>query len=443
MKLSKCFNSPKTISKIEQLYGEKESARKIREITRYKSKVFFVSVISSIVIFMSLSLIANKDEYIESIERNAPEKGNKSVSVTAHFEGMDKEEKMLISVKEQQYTKEEILEYEKGISEEIWQKILGENSSLDEVYTDLNLVNRVKGYPFSITWKSEKPMIISSKGIVNKEKVKEEISSLEQKEILVRLWANLKYGDFSEDIYGYVKLVADDRKTYSNFLENLKRKMDELDNESRESERRKLPQQVDGIRVTYSINSESQRYIVLMLGLVCAVGLVIGKDKELDKKIKEMDEELNRDYPKILSQYALYACAGMSHRNIWSTICQRYEEEVKRGGKKSFAYEEMKNCEQKMQGGMGEMTAYEEFAKRCGNVKYRAFINVIQQAVKKGKEDLNIVLDEEVDKARREENTRVRMAAQELSTKLLFPMILMLLIVIVIVIVPAFISFNG
>lgn len=57
-------------------------------------------------------------------------------------------------------------------------------------------------------------------------------------------------------------------------------------------------------------------------------------------------------------------------------------------------------------------------------------------------EELNVILDEEVLKARREELNRVKMLAQELSTKLLFPMMLMLIIVLVIVMVPAFISFN-
>ena len=150
---------------------------------------------------------------------------------------------------------------------------------------------------------------------------------------------------------------------------------------------------------------------------------------------------MDRDYPQIINQYALYYCAGMNHRAIWQEICNKYESD-KKGGKR-FAYEEMLVTNRKLQEGVGELNAYEEFARRCQNVKYRAFVSLIEQWVQKGGNSLDILLEEEIDKAYKEENNRVRLLAQELSTKLLVPMIMMLVIVLVIVMVPAFISFNG
>ena len=445
MKISRIINSKKTIANLERLYCDNELIKKKREITRLKLRNFCLTMGVTLAAFMALTFYLDKTEggYVESLKRNAEGEGSRTVSLIALFEGTKKSEKLDLTVDGKQYTPEKIAEFTDSIEEVIWDEILADNKSLDEVTGDLDLVTSIEGYPFSISWKSERPLLISAKGVVDKDKINRTLKEEGTDCIDVRLCATLTYEDIKQDIYGYVSLTEDKEKTYEGFVEDVNEAIEDYDDMSKSRDEQLLPKEVDGVSISYRKSPSGKNFVVLIVGAVCAIGLVIAKDKEIEKEVTKRNEELERDYPKILNQYALYYCAGMSHRNIWDRICSRYELELTEGGSRRYAYEEMLRCKKKIEDGTGELAAYDEFAKRCGSARYRSFINLIGQSVKKGREDLGVLLDEEVERALKEENTRVRMAAQELSTKLLFPMLLMLVIVLVIVMVPAFISFGS
>ena len=95
-----------------------------------------------------------------------------------------------------------------------------------------------------------------------------------------------------------------------------------------------------------------------------------------------------------------------------------------------------------MEEGVGEISAFDEFAKRCGLNKYRHFISIICQAMGKGREDLLLMLEKEAEDAFVERKNRAKELGEKAGTKLLFPMFLMLMIVLVIVMIPAFITFQ-
>jgi pilus assembly protein TadC len=96
-----------------------------------------------------------------------------------------------------------------------------------------------------------------------------------------------------------------------------------------------------------------------------------------------------------------------------------------------------------MNEGYSELAAYDEFASRCDSISYKVFISLVKQAVVKGNAGLEQLLYEEIDKAQRERNNRIRTLASEAETKLLLPMFMMLLTVLVFVMVPAFLGLNG
>ena len=153
---------------------------------------------------------------------------------------------------------------------------------------------------------------------------------------------------------------------------------------------------------------------------------------------------MEADYPNILNQYALYFTAGMNPRAIWSAICSRYEHDREiSGGVRRYAYEEMIMAKRMMDEGLSEIAAYDLFATRCDNVRYRAFISFVKQTAQKGGDGLKSVLYEEMEKAKAEKNNLIKVAASEAETKLLLPMFMMLIVVIAIVMVPAFIGLNS
>ena len=95
-----------------------------------------------------------------------------------------------------------------------------------------------------------------------------------------------------------------------------------------------------------------------------------------------------------------------------------------------------------MEEGRGELATYDEFAARCGSVRFRTFISFVKQAVVKGNDGLDRLLYDEIDKARRENINRVKTEASEASTRLLLPMFMMLIVVLVTVMVPAYMELG-
>ena len=102
----------------------------------------------------------------------------------------------------------------------------------------------------------------------------------------------------------------------------------------------------------------------------------------------------------------------------------------------------MLRTRKKLQEGIGETDAYEDYALRCGLQKYRQLVNLMKQAVLKGKSDISDELSRELEQAFLERKNHARQLSEEAGTKLLAPMFLMLLVVIVIIIVPAFMNFQ-
>ena len=158
-------------------------------------------------------------------------------------------------------------------------------------------------------------------------------------------------------------------------------------------------------------------------------------------RIQVKKEQMRRDYPEILNKFALYHTAGMNPRSIWNLLSSSYARSNKK--RKRYIYEEMLITNRSMQEGQGELSAYDDFAARVALPEYKVFVNLLQQAVTKGRDDFDRVLYEEMDKAEKQESLKVRITGEEAGTKLLIPMFMMLMIVLVIVMVPAFMSFKS
>lgn len=438
------INRGKIFEDFEKLYGKQDSQNRYREFVN-KNKWLFLIFISATIIAVSISVYYNYQVYnegISRIERNDYGKGSKSISLTAQIADYPEEE-INVVVEAIKYTDDELEEFAGKFEEEIFKKILGKNANLDQVTTDLNLMSYLDNYPFTISWKTEKPFLINNKGEMDLARVKKELEDNNAEGIPVSLCATVRYGNYTKDFYACAVIRKKQQNTYEDIVAALQEKIMLYGERDSSLLYQELPRDINGIPVKFRIKKSGESIVIAIMGIFLSFGLVIGQKKDIEKKIKLREKELENDYPNILNQYVLYYCAGMNSRVIWAKICDHYESDLKKGGKKRYAYEEMIVTRREIMDGMGELTAYEGFAKRCSNQRYRTFVSLIEQSLVTGRENLDILLKEELDKARRDEINRVRMSAQEMSTKLLFPMIMMLGVVIVIVMVPAFISFGN
>lgn len=435
--------SEKTKDNLLKLYSGKEYIKYSRRLKLEKTVILTGVILLSLI--AALYLYTNQDRktsfQVKDLLRNDYKEGDKSVELWVEGASVPGGRKsFLLEVNEKEYTLTELETFSKELDEILWSVILGNNESCDNVTTNLSLVTAIEGFPFDISWKSDNPLLLNNQGCIDSERLAGEIDKQSCTEIEVCLVATLIYKDYREDKYGFVNLKNAPLGEEELFDEELKKEVDILDEATRSHNRQPLPNTVSGQSVRFYKKQSYKGIIVFILGVLSAILLMMSKDKRIEEKVKKRTEEMERDYPDILNRFALYYTSGMNPRSAWGKICDGYE---KKKTVKRYAYEEMLNTNRRMNEGEGEMSAYEDFAQRCGNDKYRVFANLLQQSVQKGRQGFDNLLFEEMEKARREETFRIRMCGQEAGTKLLIPMFMMLMIVLVIVLVPAFVSFKS
>ncbi|MBO4904126.1 MAG: hypothetical protein J5367_02785 [Lachnospiraceae bacterium] len=439
MRVSDLFVSGKTEDTIKQLYTGREAARRIRIHAREKSVIF--AVIAAATVFISVPVFImdhmKNSEPILQIDRAGYGKGMGHATLRAVSDGYDG--KISIEINEREYTKEELERFSEELSGHLWTDILGEDRDAENVTEDLDLRDSMEGYPFKISWKTDRPLILNSRGIIDKDRLEEE--DPDDEGLPVRLCATLKYRDYSEDMYGYV-IVRRSRETLSE-EESIMKAIKESDEAGSTGKVLMLPGEIGGRKITYYNADMNKGWIILIMGFIMALTAPAIKDEKIRKEADERRKQMDSDYPRIINLYALYYTAGMNPRTIWSGICDRYEDGIStQKGSRRYAYEEMIRTRRMMDEGTEELIAYDDFARRCQTVGFRSFISMIRQAVTKGNDGLDRILKEEMEKALRSRNNMVRIAASEASTKLLFPMFMMLAVVLAVVMIPAFIGMR-
>ena len=148
-----------------------------------------------------------------------------------------------------------------------------------------------------------------------------------------------------------------------------------------------------------------------------------------------------RDYPKILRTFTLLLETGMTVKNAWIKIIQNYEKH-RQNTRERRAYMEMCETYHRMQSGVAEATAYEQFGNQCGLIPYRKFGVLLSQNLRKGSKGLAGLLLMESIQATEEKKNKMKQKAEVAGTKLLLPMFAMLGVVLIMVIAPAFMTMQ-
>ena len=440
MRISGFFVPKKTEMLMKQLYAGKEADRRIRRLGKEKA-VLSAAILSAAVALSVPVFIMDHKETLEPVTELARSENGLGAGTATLIASMEDgyKEKIKIDINERTYTDEEIERFSQLLDDELWTDILGDNPDDEHIMYDLDLPKRIEGYPFNISWKTDDPLVLGSRGTINAEKLKEKDPGNDG--TAVRLCATLKYKDYVEDKYGYVVLrQRDDEKAGPEAA--IAKAVSDSDSASSSSMMQSLPSNIGGKKIFFYKTDPGRGWVVLFLGAAAAVFVSFHKDEKIKTLAEERKKQMEADYPKIINQYALYYTAGMNPRTIWSAICDRYEKDRDMNNEKRYAYEEMILTRRMMEEGTEELAAYDRFAKRCQTVGLRSFISMIRQTVTKGNDGLDRMLVEEMEKSFRSRINAVKIAASDAQTKLLFPMLLMLAVVLAIVMIPAFIGMN-
>lgn len=338
-------------------------------------------------------------------------------------------------VEEQQYEDILVKQMADSLVQELPDMVLGSNSSLEEVRSNLNLVQTAEGYPFRIEWESNDYSCIYSDGSVMNEQLEEDGK-------VICLTASLTYGSFQEEYMFPVHILP---PAYSQ-EEKFRKKVYDLlvlqEKQNRCEAQVELPESVEGRKLIWSEKKEEESGTLFFLISIGAVIIYFLRDRDLRDKVAARNKQMLLDYPQLVSRIALYIGAGMTVRNVFRKIAFDYQKERQAGGEMHYVYEEMLLTCHELDSGISEVAAYEHFGKRCRMIQYMKFSNLLVQNLKKGSNGILEALRQEAKNAFEERRNMARKLGEEAGTKLLLPMMLMLGIVMVLIIIPAYFSFS-
>ncbi len=347
--------------------------------------------------------------------------------------GGEKRQELVLEVRERLYNKEQLIELYDEAIKELEKTIPGENSSLSHVETDLNLVTKLPGYPFQIDWECQDYNIIGTDGQIRNPEIPEE-------GVTTGLKAVFTYEDFRAEYLFYINIYPEPLSAEEKEKEKLLKAVEKADTDTENEETFLLPDKLEGKKLEWNAQRNTQWPAILCLAILASVAMYFLKDDDLKKEVKKRGIQMQREYPEIVSKLSVYLAAGMSIRMAWEKIVADYEKK-RPDTKFHYAYEEMKIACQEMKSGVSEMTAYDEFGKRCGMPLYRKLSTLLIQNMRKGSTSLGALLKGESRAALEERRNAARKAGEEAGTKLLLPMMLLLCMVMLMILFPAFITF--
>ena len=407
--------------------------KKYLRIIFLKNLKCWLIIIASFVIFgicnFFLKVNTVEDNYI-----NRPGVDEYDTEIEIEVEGLlDKPQRIEIPITKRTYSKDEAKEAIKKGLEEILLTLLGENSSLQNITTDLNLTNEISDLGLSVKWDFGESELIDILGNVHNENLKENIN--------LDIEVDLSYETYEES---YIIPITVCPKILSNDERLLKGLIDKIaivDKESIQKDGYTLPDTYDGKSLIYHYGEAFNFNIIPIMGTVIAILLYLQEKEKERRSTEKRKRELMKDYPDIVSKLIVFIGAGLSVRQSWESIVIDYENECKENNERRYAYEEMVKALAKLKTGIYENTVYKDFGRSCALRQYMKLASLLEQNRRNGLANLHSLLSMESQSAWDERINLARREGEELNTKLLLPLFMMLLIVMMIIIVPALLIF--
>ena len=371
--------------------------------------------------------------------------------------GNQKPERITLSVPARAYSAEEIEEAFSAAIEALDEIILGENLSFHTVNRNMDLVTEIPGSPVALSWETDRPLLIDSRGLLSDE--------IPEEGVEVTLKAELELQGETTEYIRKVQVYPPEIKGRDAVLRALKRAEEDLgifepfknqlfkvqegfkkavekENEAHPEETAYyLPETLNGETVTWSKVPDLTGLELMALAAAAGAVCWAAKGREQEKERQKREEQMLRDYPEIVSKMVLLLGAGLGMRKVLERIAVDYRKNLALGGQKRFAYEEIVFTCQEMENGVSEQEAYQRMGMRMGTGAYRSLAVLLTQNLKKGSKGLLELLKQESQEAFEERRRQAKTTGEKASTKLLLPMGMMLAVVLVILTVPAFLSF--
>ena len=400
----------------------------LKQIFSDKLKYWLI-VAAGFILFILCSTFLNNSKASNYIERPYVDEDDTEVKI--EVEGLlEGSQKIEIPVSKRVYSNEEVKEAMKKGMDEILNILPGENTSLQDITTDLNPVSELSDLGLGVKWDFGDGDIIDIQGKVDNENLGESVD--------IDIGVTLSYESYEESYVIPARVVPKPMSADESLIKRFKDYISAADKKSAGESGFYLPESFEGKKLVYHLEDGMNFHLIWIMGIIVAILLYIREKNNDRQKLEKKKRELLKDYPDIVSKLIVFIGAGLSVRQSWEGIVKDYESENK---EKRYAYEEMAKSLARLKTGTQENVVYKEFGRSCLLRQYMKLASLLEQNRKSGISTLSTLLGMESQSAWEERLNLAKREGEELNTKLLLPLFMMLLIVMMMIIVPALLIF--
>lgn len=391
----------------------------------------------SILLYLVVSLAGGsiKEQPVTVLERDIYGGNARAVELLVH--GLGQQERSLaIEVKAREYTGEEAGQVFEAVMEDMGEWILGDNPSLMEIRSNLNLKTSLESEGVRLRWMSGVPEILDSRGQLTGAEVE---AQGEEGILSVRMSAGRHHADYEIPIRVFPPAYSTEEQQVRTFL----RELAVLDDEQKHQQLLQLPGEYLGIPLRYYQVQDNDYRMIPLLGCLLAILLIVRDKEQVQQQRKKREQQMLLDYSEIVSKFMVFLGAGMTIRLSLERIVTDYSKAVASGRlKPRYAYEELSYTCYQIQSGVSEGKAYRELGERCRLQPYLKLGSLFEQNRRAGMKDLRARMKDEMEDAFEERKNLVRRLGEEASTKLALPLFMMLGVVMAIVLFPALMNIK-
>ena len=398
---------------------------------KQKNKVLYVACGLFLMVLVLGVFINSNTSIVKKIKRPDYNDNSDAYSLMAEIEGETYE--VNINVEPMKIHETDLQSCFDEAFEIVCEKLLGKNTSLDEVKTDLNFIEVVQKYGIRVSYRSKNTELIRHDGVVKNSNISNLGSSCDIAVIL-------EYEDFSQEYMVTAKVFPPDLSKEDIIINSISDAVI-TENSKQGEEYFELPDKVMGKEVTFVEKTDSKIPIIVVALLFALLfwyyrTFVVKRNLE-----KAREKEMMLDYGEIVSKLSLLMGAGMSSVSAFTKIAMDYKGSLAISKNRRHAYEEIVATTNRISTGMSETESFTLFGKACRLHCYIKLSSLLIQNSRKGGDGFTQALKYEATQGFVERKAMAQRTGEEAGTKLLLPMGMMLCVVLVVIIVPAFMSF--
>ena len=370
------------------------------------------------------------------LKRNRFGEGTKEVEIS--LKDKQKQKKLIYKLGEQELSDKQVQKVYKKFFKELQSRMAKRNSGLDRVTTSLDLPERIKGYPFEITYELPEDGYIRIDGTLNEEAQ----AKLRDGDYTTFITAKASYRQYEQSHSYKLRIFAKPDKVEHGLFYKVEQYLKKTEAESRFKKEVSLPASYGKVKIR-----EGERGIgnggILILLLAISLLIPVHNYFKLREAAEKCQAEAERDFPVLVHLLTLYMGAGLSFFSAVRRIGNTYQKQRSRDGKKRYAFEKVLLMEQQMNNGVTQKDACYNWGLQFKTDSYQKLSLILIQSFTKGAREAAVLMEAEEREAFNRRIDKAKREGEEAATRLLFPMILLLGEVMLLVMYSALIRFQG